>query len=89
MRGFFWTYTIVDEYTWHAFAFYTFYWGSVPFQFSSFMIVPLYYANILYPRLIDMVYSYLLHHGFVESGMCIAIVLLRCIPLSQLCRQPL
>lgn len=50
IRGCFWTLTIVSKKSWGAFTFYTLYWMPSPFQFSSFMLLPLFCAQILYPK---------------------------------------
>jgi len=50
IRGLFWTLTIISFSEWTAFAFYTLYWLPSPFQFCSFLLLPLFCAKVMYPR---------------------------------------
>lgn len=50
LRGTFWLLTVLTGRTWEAFEFYILYWVPVPMEICSFMLVPLFFVNILYPR---------------------------------------
>lgn len=51
IRGLFWTLTLVTSVEWNPLTFYILYWMPSPFQFSSFMLLPLFCAQILYPTI--------------------------------------
>jgi len=50
IRGVFWLLTLLCTSTWGAFKFYTLYWVPVPMEFGSFMLIPLFFAHMVYPR---------------------------------------
>lgn len=50
IRGLFWTLTIISFSEWTAFTFYTLYWLPSPFQFCSFLLLPLFCVKVMYPR---------------------------------------
>jgi hypothetical protein len=49
IRGAFWLCTITSTSSWGVFSFYSLYWLPNPLQFGSFMLLPLFFAQILYP----------------------------------------
>jgi hypothetical protein len=49
IRGAFWVTTIFASMRWTALSFYLLYWMPTPFEFGAFLILPLYFAQILYP----------------------------------------
>lgn len=50
IRGAFWISTLFASMQWTAISFYLLYWMPTPFEFGAFMILPLYFAQILYPQ---------------------------------------
>lgn len=50
IRGTFWLLTVTTKDNWAAFTFYMLYWMPNPIEFGSFMLLPLFYAQILYPK---------------------------------------
>ena len=50
LKGIFWLLTVLTGRTWEAFEFYVLYWVPVPLEICSFMLVPLFFVNMLYPR---------------------------------------
>ena len=50
IRGLFWFLTIVSTKNWGTMLFYILYWCPSPIQFASFMLLPLFCAQILYPQ---------------------------------------
>lgn len=71
IRGCFWMLTAVSTSDWTAFSFYTLYWMPSPFQFCSFMLLPVYCAQILYPRQFT---EYWLHIRFVYILVIVLLV---------------
>lgn len=51
MRGLFWLFTITSEDNWTNVTFYTLYWMPHPFQFGAFMLLPLFFAQVVYPTI--------------------------------------
>ena len=49
IRGSFWTLSIISTTSWDVSTFYLLYWMPCPFQFSSFMLLPLFFSQKLYP----------------------------------------
>lgn len=50
LRGIFWLSTITTVGSdWTAFSFYMLYWMPTPLHFAAFMILPLYFAQVIYP----------------------------------------
>jgi hypothetical protein len=49
IRGMFWLFTVTTTANWDAFAFYILYWIPNPIEFGSFMLLPLFFAQIVYP----------------------------------------
>ena len=49
IRGFFWLLTIISTTNWDVFTFYFLYWIPNPIEFGSFLILPLFLLQILYP----------------------------------------
>jgi len=49
IRGSFWTLSIISTTSWDVSTFYLLYWMPCPFQFSSFMLLPLFFSPKLYP----------------------------------------
>jgi len=49
IRGSFWLITMTSTQQWSAFSFYFLYWMPNPLEFASFMLLPLFFAQILYP----------------------------------------
>ena len=72
IRGLFWTLTLVTSVEWSPLTFYILYWMPSPFQFSSFMLLPLFCAQILYPTIWK---EYGDKIRFVYIGIIIIIVL--------------
>lgn len=50
MRGVFWIFTITSSSTWDIFLFYILYWMPNPIEFCTFMLVPLYYTQVVFPN---------------------------------------
>jgi len=50
IRGAFWLRTVTSSGSWGVFSFYTLYWLPNPIQFGSFMLLPLFFTQILYPE---------------------------------------
>ena len=50
IRGLFWLLTIVSTKNWDTILFYILYWMPSPIQFASFMLLPLFCAQIVYPQ---------------------------------------
>ena len=50
IRGIFWISTMTTSVAWTPAAYYFLYWMPVPLEFGSFMLLPLYFAQILYPN---------------------------------------
>lgn len=50
IRGSFWISTLTSSQTWDAFSFYILYWIPNPIEFGSFMLLPLFFAQIIYPN---------------------------------------
>jgi hypothetical protein len=57
MRWSFWMCTIIPSMHWNNFSFYLLYWIPTMFEFSSFMVLPLYFAHVLYPKQWSMYYE--------------------------------
>jgi hypothetical protein len=49
IKGIFWLLTITTDYEWSAFQFYLLYWLPSPVEFGSYMLVPLFFGQVLYP----------------------------------------
>ena len=49
IRGAFWLRTVTSTSVWGEFSFYSLYWLPNPIQFGSFMLLPLFFTQILYP----------------------------------------
>lgn len=65
LRGIFWVLTLTSTTQWGAFMFYMLYWVPVPMEFGSFMLVPLYFAHLLYPAY----GTYLLAHFLILTNL--------------------
>lgn len=50
IRGIFWLATIVRVVRWTTVSFYLLYWLPAPLEFAAFMLLPLYFTQILYPE---------------------------------------
>lgn len=50
IRGAFWLATMAPILRWTVLNFYFLYWMPVPFEFAAFMLLPLYFAQVLYPK---------------------------------------
>ena len=50
IRGIFWISTMSVEVEWTSAQYYFLYWMPVPIEFGSFMLLPLYFAQIIYPE---------------------------------------
>lgn len=50
MRGAFWLSTVLPIVHWTTLSFYMLYWMPAPIEFAAFMLLPLYFAQILYPQ---------------------------------------
>lgn len=48
IRGSFWASTLTTVLRWNALNFYLLYWMPTPLEFASFMVLPLYFTQILY-----------------------------------------
>lgn len=48
-RGVFWISTLTNELPWTDASYYFLYWMPVPLEFGSFLLLPLYFARVLYP----------------------------------------
>ncbi len=51
IKGVFWLLTITSDYEWEAIQFYILYWLPAPLEFGSYMLVPLFFGQVLYPDL--------------------------------------
>jgi hypothetical protein len=49
VRGAFWISTITHFIRWTTLSFYLLYWMPAPFEFAGYMILPLFFAQVLYP----------------------------------------
>lgn len=49
IRGVFWLLTLTSTSSWSSFTFYFLYWMPNPLEFGSFMLLPLFFAQIIYP----------------------------------------
>jgi hypothetical protein len=49
IRGTFWLFTVVPCGEWSPWAFYGLYWMANPVEFGSFMLLPLFFTQVLYP----------------------------------------
>ena len=49
IKGLFWLSTLTTLFDWTAGNYYFLYWMPVPLEFGSFLLLPLYFAQILYP----------------------------------------
>jgi hypothetical protein len=59
MRGVFWLLTISSESNWGNATFYTLYWMPHPLQFGAFMLLPLFYAQVVYPAVWRAYWAYI------------------------------
>jgi hypothetical protein len=50
LRGAFWCVTITAVGKWEIFTLYLLYWVPSPIEFGSFMLLPLFFSQVLYPR---------------------------------------
>ena len=50
IKGIFWLLTISSDHEWEAFQFYLLYWSPAPLEFASYMIMPLFFGQVLYPE---------------------------------------
>lgn len=50
IRGAFWLRTVTSTSSWGVFSFYCLYWLPNPIQFASFLLIPLFFTQILYPE---------------------------------------
>lgn len=50
LRGAFWLLTIGSSSNWGDFSFYILYWVPCPLEFGSFLLLPIFFAQILYPK---------------------------------------
>jgi hypothetical protein len=50
IRGFFWISTLTSLMKWSSATFFLLYWMPTPLEFGAFMLLPLYFAQILYPE---------------------------------------
>jgi hypothetical protein len=57
IRGFFWVATLTTSVDWTSAQYYFLYWMPVPVEFGSFMLLPLYFAQILYPEEWEVYYK--------------------------------
>ena len=58
MRGIFWFFTISSDGSWSNVTFYTLYWMPHPFQFGAFMLLPLFFAQVVYPTVWQNYWAY-------------------------------
>ena len=49
IRGLFWLLTLVSVSQWDSFTFYILYWIPNPLEFGSFMLLPLFFAQVIFP----------------------------------------
>lgn len=57
VRVFFWVATLTTSVAWTSAQYYFLYWMPVPVEFGSFMLLPLYFAQVLYPELWEKYYK--------------------------------
>jgi hypothetical protein len=57
IRGVFWIATLNSSVEWTSAEYYLLYWMPVPLEVASFMLLPLYFAQILYPEQWKMYYG--------------------------------
>lgn len=50
IRGAFWFCTVISISPWSPWKFYALYWMANPVEFASFMLLPLFFSQVLYPR---------------------------------------
>jgi hypothetical protein len=50
IKGIFWLLTITSDHSWEAIQFYILYWLPAPLEFASYMLVPLFFGQVLYPE---------------------------------------
>jgi hypothetical protein len=59
IRGSFWISTLSTTMRWTTWNFYLLYWMPTPFEFGAFLILPLYFAQILYPEQWNKYWKYI------------------------------
>lgn len=59
IRGTFWLLTATSTTQWDAFTFYTLYWIPNTLEFGSFMLLPLFFAQIIYPTEWQQYWTYI------------------------------
>jgi len=59
IRGIFWLLTLTTTENWKAFTFYFLYWMPNPLEFGSFMLLPLFFAQIIYPNDFDAYWKHI------------------------------
>ena len=57
IRGTFWFFTVVSHRPWGSWSFYALYWLANPIEFGSFMLVPLFFSQVLYPKYVANDYN--------------------------------
>ena len=50
IRGIFWISTLTSSVEWTSAQYYFLYWMPVPIEFGSFMLLPLYFVQVIYPE---------------------------------------
>ena len=89
IRGVFWLLTITSRDQWEAFQFYILYWLPAPLEFGSFMLVPLFFGQVLYPDIWKVHSPWILPvYGVVTFGLISFMVmwaLLAAMEQSYLC----
>lgn len=67
IRGIFWLATLTSFMKWSSTTFFVLYWMPTPLEFGAFMLLPLYFAQILYPAEWKKYWSYVrpVYFGFI------------------------
>eukprot|EP01031_Cornospumella_fuschlensis_P027028 gene27028-32660_t len=79
IRGAFWISTLLPHMHWTVFNFYLLYWMPTPFEFAAFLVLPLYFAQIVYGDRWKDLWEYVRPlYGVVIALLC-AVQLLWCV----------
>ena len=68
IRGAFWLSAITSVIRWTALNFYLLYWMPTPFEFGGFLLLPLYFAQILYTQEWNTYWKYIQPIYFLVVG---------------------
>ena len=66
IRGAFWLCTAISTSPWNSMSFYALYWMANPIEFGSFMLLPLFFSQVLYPTYVAIPQTawYVLWHSY-------------------------